>query len=76
MKIDDSVLLECIQHLCGYDFGDVMDYKTYDGFIIATMSSDPTKDYFYGTKSVDITFDEYQEFVRRKKLNAIKKSIH
>ncbi len=74
MVIDKDILLECINYLCNYNFSDIKDYKLYDDFLIASVVSDIKMDYFVGTKSVDVTFDEYKTFLRSKKINEIKKT--
>ena len=76
MEINKEILLECICHLCKYNFSDIKNYQVCDGFILATVISENDKlEFFIGEKSVDVDFEEYQEFVRRKKLDIIKKSI-
>ena len=75
MEIDNKILLECINYLCNYSFSDVTDYKLYDDFLIATVISDTKMDYFVGKKSVEVTFDEYNIFLRSRKINEIKKPL-
>lgn len=76
MEIDRDILLECICYFYKYNFSDMTDYHVRSDYILATVVSDNDMSEFYvGTKSVDIDISEYQEFVRRKKLDMIKKSI-
>jgi len=74
MEIDKIILLECINYLCDYNFDFVTHYKVYDDIIISTVTKE--LDNYSGNKSVDITIDEYQEFVRSEKLNLLNKKIH
>lgn len=73
-EIDESVLLECIQQLYKYNFGDIKKYWIINDIIFSEVSSDPTKE-FYSTKTVDIIIDEYEYFMRTKKLHHIKENL-
>ena len=80
MEIDKDILFECICHLYDYNFSDLLDYSVRkdlgDWYILATvLSADDISEFYVGRKSVDVTIDEYQRFVRRRKLDVIKKSI-
>jgi hypothetical protein len=74
MEIDKIILLECINYLCDYNFDVVTHYKIYDEIIISGVSK--KLDDYSGNKSIDITIDEYNDFIRNKKLNIINKKIH
>jgi len=74
MEINKDILLECINYLCDYNFDVLTHYKIYDEIIISGVSKE--LDDYSGNKSVDITIDEYQEFVRSKKLNILTKKTH
>ena len=77
MKIDKDILLECICHLCKYQFSDIKDYQVHDEYILATVISESDKvEYFVGQKNVDIDIDEYLNYVRCKKLDIINKKLH
>ncbi len=76
MEIDKDILLECICYLYKYNFSEMTDYHIRNDYILATVVSDSDISEFYvGSRSVDIDISEYQEFVRKKKLDTIKKSI-
>ena len=73
-EIDKFILLECIQFLYRYNFGEVKEYWINNGIIFSEVSSDPTKD-FYSTKTVDVMIDEYEDFIRNKKLLIINEKL-
>lgn len=74
MEIDNKILLECVNYLCDYNFDFITHYKIYEDVIITSVTKE--LDNYSGNKSVDITIDEYKEFIRNKKLNIINKKIH
>jgi hypothetical protein len=74
MEIDKVILLECINYLCDYSYDYITHYKVYDDIIISGVHKE--LDNYSGSKSVDITIDEYVSFLRSKKLNLINKKIH
>lgn len=77
MEIDKDILLECICHLMNYDFSDITDYQIRNDYILATVVSDSEISEFYvGTRSVDVDFDEYLDYVRKRKLGIINKKLH
>jgi len=77
MEIDRDILLECICYFYNYKFSDLTDYQIRNDYILATVVSDNDMSEFYvGTKSVDIDFDEYENFVRKRKLGSINKKLH
>ena len=73
MEIDKDILLECICYFYKYNFSDVLFYELRGNWILATVTSDKLiAGYYVDNRSVDIDIDEYNEFIRIKKLNKIK----
>lgn len=76
MKINKTILLECICHFYKYQFSNLIDYQIRNDYILSTVVSDSAiSDFFIGTKSTYIDIDEYLYFIRIKKLYVINKLL-
>ena len=77
MEIDKDILLECICYYYKYEFSELTDYQVRNDYILATVVSDnDMSEYYIGTRSVDIDIDEYEHFIRKRKLRTLNKKLH
>ncbi len=76
MKINEEILLECINYFYKYNFSELIEYKIKGNIIYATVLPEEKKiEYFLGKKSVDLDIAEYETFIRIKKLNKLSSKI-
>lgn len=71
MKLNNEILLDCVNHILNYNFNNIEYYNLFDDFILVTVSSFKTDIDFFGKKTVQIYKSEYLEFERLFKIKKI-----
>lgn len=75
MKIDNQLLLDCVIQVCDYNFSRLQAYQIIgDSIFVTVESTDTMKEYWVGSKTVEIYMDEYLLFSRSKKMNKMFKN--
>lgn len=72
MKLNNEILLECINYIHDYKFNEVESYMFFgEKSILVTVNNFKSDINYYARKTVEIYFNDYEIFERKFKLKKI-----